>query len=283
MKRAVRESFNIGLIVLGIFSTAFGLKGFLLSSGFIDGGVTGVSMLLSAISGFPLWTLILIINIPFIVVGYSQLGRKFALKSAVAIAGLATCLALVRFPDVTPDKLLTAVFGGFFIGAGIGLAMRGGAVLDGTEIAALLVSKGSHLLKVGDVILILNIVIFSAAAFFLGVEAAMYSILTYFAASRTVDFLVHGLEEYTAIIIMSGRSGDIRQAILRDLHRAVTVYNGRGGLTDQQQDILYCVVTRLEIGRVSSLAKEIDPEAFVVVHPLADASGGVIKKPALNP
>jgi uncharacterized membrane-anchored protein YitT (DUF2179 family) len=283
MKRAVRESFNIGLIVLGIFSTAFGLKGFLLSSGFIDGGVTGVSMLLSAISGFPLWTLILIINIPFIVVGYSQLGRKFALKSAVAIAGLATCLALVRFPDVTPDKLLTAVFGGFFIGAGIGLAVRGGAVLDGTEIAALLVSKGSHLLKVGDVILILNIVIFSAAAFFLGVEAAMYSILTYFAASRTVDFLVHGLEEYTAIIIMSGRSGDIRQAILRDLRRAVTVYNGRGGLTDQQQDILYCVVTRLEIGRVSSLAKEIDPEAFVVVHPLADASGGVIKKPALNP
>jgi uncharacterized membrane-anchored protein YitT (DUF2179 family) len=283
MKRAIRESINIGLIVLGILSTAFGLKGFLLSSGFIDGGVTGVSMLLSAILGFPLWTLILIINIPFVAVGYSQLGRKFALKSALAIAGLATCLALVKFPDVTTDKLLTAVFGGFFIGAGIGLAVRGGAVLDGTEIAALLVSKGSHLLKVGDVILILNIVIFSTAAFFLGVESAMYSILTYFAASRTVDFLVHGLEEYTAIIIMSARSEDIRQAILRDLNRAVTVYNGRGGLSDQQQDILYCVVTRLEIGRVSSLAKEIDPEAFVVVHPLADASGGVIKKPALNP
>jgi uncharacterized membrane-anchored protein YitT (DUF2179 family) len=282
MKRAVREGFDIGLIILGIFSAAFGLKGFLLSSGFIDGGVTGVSMLLSAVLGVPLWTLILIINIPFVAVGYSQLGRKFALKSAFAIAGLATCLALVNFPDVTPDKLLTALFGGFFIGAGIGLAVRGGAVLDGTEIAALLVSKSSHLLKVGDVILILNIVIFSAAAFFLGVEAAMYSILTYFAASRTVDFLVHGLEEYTAIIIMSARSGDIRQAILRDLNRAVTVYNGRGGLSDQQQDILYCVVTRLEIGRVSSLAKEIDRDAFVVVHPLADASGGVIKKPVMN-
>ena len=282
MKRAVREILNVGLIVLGIFSAAFGLKGFLLSSGFIDGGVTGVSMLLSAVLGFPLWTLILIINIPFIAVGYRQLGRKFAIKSALAIAGLATCLALVKFPNVTPDKLLTAVFGGFFIGAGIGLAVRGGAVLDGTEIAALLVSKGSHLLKVGDVILILNIVIFSAAAFFLGIEAAMYSILTYFAASRTIDFLVHGLEEYTAIIIMSARSDDIRQAIIRDLNRAVTVYNGRGGLSDQQQDILYCVVTRLEIGRVSSLAKEIDRDAFVVVHPLADASGGVIKKPALN-
>ena len=283
MKRAVREILNIGLIVLGIFSAAFGLKGFLLSSGFIDGGVTGVSMLLSAVLGFPLWMFILIINIPFIAVGYSQLGRKFALKSALAIAGLATVLALVKFPDVTPDKLLTAVFGGFFIGAGIGLAVRGGAVLDGTEIAALLVSKGSHLLKVGDVILVLNIVIFSAAAFFLGIEAAMYSILTYFAASRTIDFLVHGLEEFTAIIITSARSEDIRQAIIRDLNRAVTVYNGRGGLTDQQQDILYCVVTRLEIGRVSSLAKEIDRDAFVVVHPLADASGGVIKKPAMNP
>jgi uncharacterized membrane-anchored protein YitT (DUF2179 family) len=283
MRRAGREILNIGLIVLGIFSAAFGLKGFLLSSGFIDGGVTGVSMLLSAVLGFPLWMFILIINIPFIAVGYSQLGRKFALKSALAIAGLATVLALVKFPDITPDKLLTAVFGGFFIGAGIGLAVRGGAVLDGTEIAALLVSKGSHLLKVGDVILVLNIVIFGAAAFFLGIEAAMYSILTYFAASRTIDFLVHGLEEFTAIIITSARSEDIRQAIIRDLNRAVTVYNGRGGLTDQQQDILYCVVTRLEIGRVSSLAKEIDPEAFVVVHPLADASGGVIKKPALNP
>lgn len=282
MKRAVREILNIGLIVLGIFSAAFGLKGFLLSSGFIDGGVTGVSMLLSAVLGFPLWTLILIINIPFIAVGYRQLGRKFAFKSALAIAALAACLALVKFPDVTPDKLLTAVFGGFFIGAGIGLAVRGGAVLDGTEIAALLVSKGSHLLKVGDVILILNIVIFSAAAFFLGIEAAMYSILTYFAASRTIDFLVHGLEEYTAIIIMSARSGDIREAIIRDLNRAVTVYNGRGGLSGQPQDILYCVVTRLEIGRVSSLAKEIDGDAFVVVHPLADASGGVIKRPALN-
>lgn len=244
MRKAVRESFHIGLIILGIFAAAFGLKGFLLSSGFIDGGVTGVSMLLSAVLGFPLWTLILLINIPFIAVGYRQLGKKFAVKSALAIAGLATSLALVKFPIVTPDKLLNAVFGGFFLGAGIGLAVRGGAVLDGTEIAALLVSKGSHLLKVGDVILILNIVIFSAAAFFLGIEAAMYSILTYFAASRTVDFLVHGLEEYTAIIIMSARSTEIRQAIIRDLNRAVTVYHGRGGLSDQQQDILYCVATR---------------------------------------
>src|SRR6476646_7909335 len=215
----MRELLHIGLIVAGIFSAAFGLKGFLLSSHFIDGGVTGVSMLLSALLGFPLWVLILVINVPFIALGYRQLGRKFAIKSALAIAGLAICLALVKFPDVTPDKLLTAVFGGFFIGAGIGLAIRGGAVLDGTEIAALLISKGSHLLQVGDVILLLNIVVFSAAAFFLGIESALYSMLTYVAASKTIDFLIHGVDEHTAITIISEKSEEIREAITRHLHR----------------------------------------------------------------
>jgi uncharacterized membrane-anchored protein YitT (DUF2179 family) len=151
---------------------------------------------------------------------------------------------------VTPDKLLTAVFGGFFIGAGIGLAIRGGAVLDGTEIAALLVSKSSHLLKVGDVILILNIIIFLTAAFFLGVEPALYSILTYAAASRTIDFLLHGIEQYTAITIVSIKSKEIRDLIINQLHRGVTVLRGQGGMGStgpgsDAQEILYCVVTRL--------------------------------------
>ena len=132
------------------------------------------------------------------------------------------------------------------------------SVLDGTEIAALLVSKSSHLLRVGDVILIINIFIFSAAAFFLGIESALYSILTYFAASKTIDFLIHGLEEYTAIIIISDQSEVIRQDIIRELRRGVTVYKGRGGLSGAEQDILYCVVTRLEIGKVKSVVKEID-------------------------
>lgn len=278
----VREAVNAALVVLGIFSAAFGLKGFLLSSRFIDGGVTGVSMLLADVLGLPLSLLILVINLPFVALGYRQVGPKFAAKSALAIAGLSACLALVRFPDVTPDKLLTAVFGGFFIGAGIGLAIRGGAVLDGTEVAALLVSRGSHLLRVGDVILILNIFIFAAAAFFLGVESALYSILTYFAASKTVDFLIHGIEEYTAIVIVSERSEEIRQAIIRDLARGVTVYKGRRGWTDAEQDILFCVVTRLEIGKVKGVVGEVDPSAFVVVHPLADVEGGVVKRAALH-
>ncbi|MBV9959196.1 MAG: YitT family protein, partial [Acidobacteria bacterium] len=185
-------------------------------------------------------------------------------------------------PDVTPDKLLTAVFGGFFIGAGIGLAIRGGAVLDGTEIAALLVSKSSNLLKVGDVILVLNVFIFSAAAFFLGIETALYSVLTYFAASKMIDFLIHGLEEYTALIIISDRHALIREAIIRDLNRGVTVYKGRTGLTDMEQDILFCVVTRLEIGKVKGLVRELDENAFIVVHPLADAEGGILKRTALH-
>jgi len=278
MKTFARATRSTILILLGILSAAFGLKGFLLSSHFIDGGVTGVSMLLSNVLGWPLSLLIPVINVPFIVVAYRQIGRVFAFRSVLAIAGLSLSLAFVKFPDVTPDKLLTAVFGGFFIGGGIGLAIRGGAVLDGTEIAALLISKGSQVLKVGDVILILNVVIFSSAAFFLGIDSALYSMLTYFAASKTVDFLIHGVEEHTAIIIVSERSEPIRQGIIQRLQRGVTVFKGKGGLTNQDQDILYCVVTRLEIGRVKSVVEDYDEGAFMVVHGLADAEGGVVKR-----
>jgi uncharacterized membrane-anchored protein YitT (DUF2179 family) len=287
MKRFVRSLISIGLMLAGIASAAFGLKGFLLSSRFIDGGVTGISMLISDVLHFPLSILILIINLPFIAVGYRQIGRTFAIKSTLAIAGLSLCLAFVKFPDVTPDKLLTAVFGGFFIGAGIGLAIRGGAVLDGTEVAALLVSKSSNLLKVGDVILILNIVIFLTAAFFLGVESALYSILTYAAASRTIDFLLHGIEQYTAITIVSTKSEEIKDTIINELNRGVTVLRGHGGMGStgpgsDDQAILYCVVTRLEIGTIKTAVKDIDPNAFITTNALSDVEGGLIKKPAFH-
>ncbi|HEY6802811.1 MAG TPA: YitT family protein [Pyrinomonadaceae bacterium] len=278
LKKIAQGLIRAGFLILGIFSAAFGLKGFLLSSHFIDGGVTGISMLLSNVLGWQLAILIPIINLPFIALAYKQIGRNFALRSVAAIGGLSLCLAFVKFPDVTPDRLLTAVFGGFFIGAGIGLAIRGGAVLDGTEIAALIISKSSHLLKVGDVILLLNVVIFLSAAFFLGIETALYSMLTYFAASKTIDFLIHGVEEHTAIIIMSEKNDEIRHAIVRCLKRGVTVFKGKGGLTYDDQDILFCVVTRLEIGRVKSVVDEYDRNAFVIIHGLADAEGGVVKR-----
>ena len=278
---------NFALIALGILSAAFGLKGFLLSSRFIDGGVTGVSMLLSDILGLPLSILLMVINLPFILLGYRHIGAKFAIKSSIAISGLAIVLFVMKFPDVTPDKLLTAVFGGLFIGAGIGLAIRGGAVLDGTEIAALLVSRKSHLLKVGDVILLFNVLIFLAAAFFLGVESAMYSTLTYVAASKTVQFLIHGVEEYTAITIISQKSEEIKDAIISRLHRGVTVYRGTGGMgstgvSDGDQSILYCVVTRLEIGTIKTVVREIDHAAFITTHSLSDVEGGLIKRPMLH-
>jgi uncharacterized membrane-anchored protein YitT (DUF2179 family) len=287
MNKITRELKNTVLIILGIFSAAMGLKGFLLSSRFIDGGVTGVSMLLSDVLGYPLAILILVINLPFIALGYQQIGKRFAIKSTLAILGLSICLAVVKFPDVTPDKLLTALFGGLFIGAGIGLAIRGGAVLDGTEIAALLISRKSHLLKVGDVILILNVFIFLSAAYFLGVELALYSILTYIAASKAIDFLIHGIEEYTAITIISMKNEEIKEAITGRLHRGVTVYRGSGGIgsrgeTDMERDILYCVVTRLEIGNIKNVVKEIDSTAFVTTHSLSEVEGGLIKKSGLH-
>jgi len=286
LKKIIKELTSDALILLAILSAAFGIKGFLLSSHFIDGGVTGVSMLLSSVLGLPLALLIPVINLPFIALGYRHIGPKFAVKSTLAIAGFALCLAFVSFPDVTPDKLLTAVFGGFFIGGGIGLAIRGGAVLDGTEIAALLISKRSHLLRVGDVILILNIFIFLAAAFFLGVEPALYSILTYAAASRTIDFIIHGIEEYTAIIVVSTKGEELKEAIAAQLNLGVTVLSSEGGMgrsgTSDVQTMLYSVVTRLEIGKVKNLVNEMDPAAFITTHGLSAVEGGLIKRPLIH-
>jgi uncharacterized membrane-anchored protein YitT (DUF2179 family) len=275
------------LILLAILSAGMGIKGYLLSSHFIDGGVTGISMLLNHITGFPLYVLIPLINLPFIILGYHQMGYKFALKSSIAIGGLAICLALVPYPIVTPDKLLTALFGGFFLGVGIGLAIRAEAVLDGTEIAALLVSKSTSILKVADVILIVNVLIFATAAFFLGVESASYSILTYFAASKTMDFLLYGLEEYTGVTIISERSDEVRNAIIEKLDRGVTIYSGKGGYGKRGEnvkdnEIIFTVVTRLEIRKLQTLVNNIDPYAFIIQHSINDMKGGMIKERGLH-
>jgi uncharacterized membrane-anchored protein YitT (DUF2179 family) len=282
VKRFSHALLHAVLIVAGILSAGMGIHGFLLSSNFIDGGVTGVSMLVSKVTGTPLSIWIALVNLPFIALGYRQIGGAFALRSAAAIGGLSVALATIHFPDVTSDRLLTAVFGGFFLGAGIGLAVRGGAVLDGTEIAALLISKRSHLLKVGDVILLFNVVLFLAAMSLLGVEEALYSILTYVTAARTLDFVIHGIEEYTAITIVSRVSGDIAAQIMANLGRGVTVYKGRGGLSFEDQEILYCVVTRLEIGKVKAIVHGLDPVAFVTSHPLSGVDGGMVKRTALH-
>ncbi|GAB3946421.1 YitT family protein [Spirosoma harenae] len=268
-------------IIAGVFSAGLGIKGFLTSSHFIDGGVTGISMLLATLFKIPLPIWLLVINLPFIGLGYRQFGRQFALKSILAIAGLSISLAVVPYPDVTPDFLLTAVFGGFFIGAGIGLTIRGGAVLDGTEIAALLISRSNHTLKVSDVILVLNVLIFGAAAFFLGISPALYSMITYFAASKTVDFVIHGIEEYTAILIISKNPDPIREQVIAK-GWGITILRGQGGYGkhgshQEIESVLYTVITRLEISRLRSMVIELDPNAFIIQHSVDDVAGGKVK------
>lgn len=278
---------NMAFILAGILSAGMGLKGFLLSSHFIDGGATGISMLLSAGLNLPLSWGILLINLPFLVLGYKQMGLRFAVKSALAIAGLAVCLVVVPYPDVTPDLVLTSVFGGVFIGAGIGLAMRGGAVLDGTEILALLINRNTPLLKVSDIILILNIFIFGVAVFVLGVNQALYSILTYVSASKTLDFILNGIEQYTGVTIISERSEDIRLVVTKTLGRGVTIYKGQSGYGKRGEqreeiDIIFTVVTRLELPRLRDEVKRLDPRAFLVQHSVDDAVGGMLKRRPLH-
>jgi len=278
---------SAGLIGVGIFSTTFGLEGFLLSTKFIDGGVTGISMLVSNIFGISLPILIVLINLPFVLIGLKQMGIKFAIKSAIGIGGLAVALNFVHFPAMTQDKLLTAVFGGIFIGIGVGLAIRGGSVVDGTEIAARLINRKSHLLRVGAVMLILNVMIFLTAAFTLGIETALYSILTYVSATKALDFVLHGVEEYTAMMIISSKSEEILTAITQELNRGVTVFTGRGGAGSTgevkvDRPVLYCVVTRLEIGTIKSMVLEIDPRAFITTNSLTEVDGGLIRRPVMH-
>jgi uncharacterized membrane-anchored protein YitT (DUF2179 family) len=276
---------DVLFILIGVFSAAFGFKGFLLTNHFIDGGATGISLLVSAVTDIPLYYLIPAINLPFIMMGYKIMGKQFAIKTAFGIAALAIVLATVSFPNVTNDNLLVAVFGGFFLGAGIGFAVRGGAVIDGTEVLAIFLSKkiGSTL---GDIIMVINVFIFGAAAYYLGVEKALYSMITYISATKTLDFLIEGIEEYIGVTIISPRSEDIRNMLINQLGRGVTVYNGQSGFGKsgerEQIDILYSVMTRLELNKLNTEIEKIDADAFVVMHSIKDTKGGMLKKRPLK-
>jgi uncharacterized membrane-anchored protein YitT (DUF2179 family) len=281
-----REIISGFLIVVGTVSAAFGLKSFLLPNGFIDGGITGISLLISTLTGWKLPVLIFVLNIPFIILGLTQIGKNFVAKTAAGILCLAFCLAFVDFPVLTADKLLVAVFGGFFLGAGIGLAVRGGGVIDGTEVMAISISKSTGL-TIGDIILIVNIVIFSFAAKLLSLETALYSILTYLSASKTVDFIIEGIEEYTGVTIISAKSEEIRLMITEKMGRGVTVYKGNRGYgktgdRNSDIDILYSVITRLEVARMTTEIEKIDAAAFVIMNSIKDTKGGMIKKRMLH-
>jgi uncharacterized membrane-anchored protein YitT (DUF2179 family) len=272
---------DLGLIALGVFSAAFGLESFLIPNGFIDGGATGLALMVTRLTQVPLPVLLVGINAPFVYLAHRYLGGGFAIRTVVGIAALALVVATVHMPEVTHDKLLVAVFGGFFLGAGIGLAVRGGGVIDGTEVLAITLSKKLRV-TVGDVITVINVVIFGAAAWLLGVEVALYSMITYLAASKTMDFVIEGIEEYTGVTIISSHHEEIRLMITQDMGRGLTVYNGKRGFGKQGHnhdvDILYCVITRLEVTKLTEAVELIDPNAFVVLSSVKDTTGGIVRR-----
>ena len=288
-KSVIRSKIKLGragLVFLGILLASFGLKGFLVPNHFIDGGITGISLLTNQLTGIPVSVWIIVFNIPFIFLGAKQIGKNFAISTSIAIFTLATIIYFVDFPVITDDKLLISIFGGFFLGAGIGLAIRGGCVIDGTEILAVYITRKSFL-SIGDIILIINVIIFLAAAFILDIETALYSILTYLSASKTVDFIIQGIEEYTGVTIVSSKSRQIREAITKNLNRSVTIYKGERGLTDSQFknkdiDIIFTVITRLEVQKLKEEVERIDRKAFIVMSSINEIKGGIIKRRPLH-
>ncbi|MFL1011860.1 YitT family protein [Flavisericum labens] len=268
-------------IIIGVFSAGFGLKGFLLPNKFIDGGATGISLLLENVTSLQLGLLLILVNLPFLILANRTIGKKFALKSIAAITFLAIVVHFVDYPIITEDKLLIAVFGGFFLGLGIGMSMRGGSVIDGTEVLAIFLSRKLSL-TIGDVLLIINIIIFSAGAYILSVETALYAILTYLSAAKTVDFVVDGVEEYIGVTIISNQHEELRLMITKKLHRACTIYAGKGGYGSSgdsyDKDIIYTVVTRLELAKLQTEIDKIDKKAFIIMGMVKDLKGGMIKR-----
>ncbi|HEY0612490.1 MAG TPA: YitT family protein [Chitinophaga sp.] len=274
------------LIVMGVLLAAVGLKGFLLPNGFLDGGVTGISLLINRLTGISISLLLILINIPFILLAYKQLSLSFTIKALAAIVGLACALVFIKVPVITSDKLLIAIFGGFFLGAGIGMSVRGGAVLDGTEVLALYINRKT-VLTMGEVIMYFNILIFGVAAILINIETAMYAMLTYFSASKTVDFIISGFEEYIALTIISPESELIRKTLTLKMRKGVTVFKGKSGFgkrghVETEIDIVYTVVTRLEVHRILDEIEKIDGKAFIVQHNINDTKGGMIKRRATH-
>jgi uncharacterized membrane-anchored protein YitT (DUF2179 family) len=277
---------DTALIGIGVLLAAVGLKGFLMPNEFLDGGVTGISLLINRLTGWNISVVLIIINIPFILLAYRQLSISFTIKALCAIVALACALVFIKVPTITSDRLLIAIFGGFFLGAGIGLSVRGGAVLDGTEVLALYINRKT-VLSMGEVIMYFNIVIFAVAAILINIETALYAILTYLAASKTVDYVISGFEEYIALTIISNESELIRKTLTLSLRKGVTVFKGQSGYgkrgsVDKDIDIIYTVVTRLEVHKIIDEIEKIDEKAFIVQHNINDTKGGMIKRRATH-
>jgi uncharacterized membrane-anchored protein YitT (DUF2179 family)/predicted metal-dependent HD superfamily phosphohydrolase len=274
---------DVFLMIAGVVIAGFALKGFLVPNHFFDGGVTGISLLIHELYHFNLAIAIIILNLPLIIISYFSVGTRFALRTFLSVILLGVCLLVLPNFALTQDKLLISIFGGVFLGVGIGLIMRAGAALDGIEVLALYTLKRTSF-TITEIILGINILIFSIAAFKFGVETALYSILTYFAATRTIDYVVEGIQAFTGVTIISGKSEVIKYQLVNKLGRGITVYKGERGFLpgkfeiSSECDIIFTVITRLELRKLKNLVYDVDPNAFVFANTIKEASGGVIKR-----
>ncbi len=271
--------------VLGAFISGFALKGFMVPNNYLDGGITGISLLLHEVYHMNLAIVIVLANIPFIIMGGMQINKRFAFKTSGCIVLLAIFLAFFPYPTVTSDKLLISVFGGFFMGLGIGLAMRGGCAMDGIEVLALYTGRKSSF-TITEIILAMNCILFLIYGMKFGLQSALYSMLTYFTASKTIDYVIEGLEAYTGVTIISGKSEEIKRKLVMEMGRGITIYKGeRGFMKDSYEvsedcDIVFTVITRLEVRKLKNLVHFIDPKAFVFTNTIKEAAGGILKRRA---
>ncbi len=266
--------------VTGVFFALVALQGFMIPNHFLDGGVTGISILVEEVFHIPFSISLIIFNLPFIYLGYKKIGKTFSINAFLAIILLAILMNFINIPHVTNDKVLIAVFGGLFIGLGIGLVIRGGGVIDGLEIIAHYTNERFGF-STSEIILGVNSMLFIGAAFEFGIETAMYSILVYFTAMKTSDYIVDGFEEFTALSIISKNHEAVKSVIVKDFGKAITVYKGERGYLPKSFeikhdcDIVMTIVTRIEVHRIKKEIQEIDPHAFFYVQRIKEVKGGI--------
>jgi len=273
---------NLAQIFVGVGMAVFAMKGFMIPNRFMDGGVTGISILLHEISHINISIFIFVFNLPFIYLGYKRIGKTFAVQTAMAVVLLALGLIFIDIKPVTTDKLLIAIFGGILIGTGVALVIRSGGVIDGAEVIAVFTKRRTGFSN-SEIIMLFNTFIFAGAAFHFGLETAMYSLITYFAATRATDYVVDGIEQYTAINIISSQQEKIKDLLVNELGKGITVYKGERGYLPgsfhikTDCEIIVTIVNRLEINQIQESVILIDPKAFIYIQSINDAAGGILK------
>lgn len=281
--KAVFDPASLFYIIIGVFCAAIALEAFMLPNKFLDGGVTGIAIIINLNYGVDLNLLLVLINIPFIWIGWKKIGKTFAVQSSISIFLLTLILHFMEIEPITDDKVLIAVFGGVLMGTGIGLIIRGGGLIDGFEVITEYVQKNSAF-SGSEITVFLNSLIMLFAAIFFGTDAALYSILTYFTAIKMTDYVVEGFEEYTALTIISREDDKVKELIVKEFGKAISVYKGERGYLPETFhikypcDIIMTVVTRLEVHRMKEAIQQIDPKAFFYVQTIKEVKGGVIKR-----